>query len=273
MFRVVSVIGLFCVVCLGGVNLAYGVLFPPIINPGFEEPGGGGYVLPTGWECSGVGNSYPYSYLDGQLLPEYGYYAVHTEGPGGFTQTVANYAIQPDTQYTLRVLVGGRSDSSGFGFGGSRVELFDATAGSVLASDAWNRDTLGRPDGGWVESIASFTAPTTGVPIGDILQIRLIGTSNESQQQTWFDNVRLDTTPTPEPSTFALLGMGAIGLLGWAWRRRQREAILLLVTIADTKFLLRKVRFVTSPSYDGSLLSVRPGLDGSIRIGMGQCRG
>ena len=28
-------------------------------------------------------------------------------------------------------------------------------------------------------------------------------------------------TPTPEPSTFALLGVGAIGLMGWAWRRKR----------------------------------------------------
>jgi probable HAF family extracellular repeat protein len=28
-------------------------------------------------------------------------------------------------------------------------------------------------------------------------------------------------TPTPEPSTFALLGIGAIGLFGYAWRRRR----------------------------------------------------
>jgi threonine dehydrogenase-like Zn-dependent dehydrogenase len=29
----------------------------------------------------------------------------------------------------------------------------------------------------------------------------------------------------PEPSTFVLLGMGAVGLLGFAWRRRKRATV------------------------------------------------
>jgi len=30
----------------------------------------------------------------------------------------------------------------------------------------------------------------------------------------------LEGVPVSEPSTFGLLGIGAIGLLAWAWRRR-----------------------------------------------------
>jgi hypothetical protein len=34
--------------------------------------------------------------------------------------------------------------------------------------------------------------------------------------------IELDSKPVPEPSTLVLLGMGAVGLLGFAWRRRKR---------------------------------------------------
>jgi probable HAF family extracellular repeat protein len=44
-------------------------------------------------------------------------------------------------------------------------------------------------------------------------------------------------TPVPEPSTFVLLGMGAVGLLAYAWRRRKRAASLLATTGVFLAFL------------------------------------
>jgi hypothetical protein len=39
---------------------------------------------------------------------------------------------------------------------------------------------------------------------------------------TWVES--LVYTPVPEPSTLVLLAIGAIGLLGYAWRRRKQTA-------------------------------------------------
>jgi hypothetical protein len=199
------------------------VLATPITieNPGFENPGGL-YFVPTGWTCSSGCTGYPND-LAGQLLPRYGSYAAHTEALGGFTQVAAGYTIQPNTRYTLEVLVGGRVDSSHFGFGGSRIELYDTTAAAILAFDEWHRATPGRPNGGYVTSTASFASNDMGGSIGHQLQVRLWGLQETGggSPQTWFDNVSLDASPVPEPSTIALLGIGAINLLACAWRHRR----------------------------------------------------
>ncbi|MFZ1933701.1 MAG: PEP-CTERM sorting domain-containing protein [Thermoguttaceae bacterium] len=53
-------------------------------------------------------------------------------------------------------------------------------------------------------------------------QIMLHAAAWPGSSTTWFESIAY--TPAPEPSTITLLGVGAISLLGCAWRRWKRAA-------------------------------------------------
>ena len=79
-------------------------------------------------------------------------------------------------------------------------------------------------DGSGFQSLLSFSG-TGGTfpgmnPYGDLMVSgsTLYGMTQEGGPNN--DGVIFSLT-VPEPSTFVLLGVGAIGLMGWAWRRRQ----------------------------------------------------
>ena len=63
---------------------------------------------------------------------------------------------------------------------------------------------------------AEFTVDTTA--FANNVGSGQFGLAQEGNQ------VYLTFTPVPEPSTIALLGVGAVALLGWARRRRKRSA-------------------------------------------------
>ena len=196
-----------------------------VLNPSFDLPGTGLNESPDDWTTTGPAYTYPLVGLGNQLQPQYSQYAAYTDGsPGSFSQIIQGYTIQPNTVYTLQVLVGGRLDSSGYGFGGSRIELDDASTQSVLASQTWLPTESGYPDGGWATSTVSFTTGSNGTPAGDELQISLFGLGSGGSLQTWFDNVSLVATPVPEPAEITLLLTASFGLIGVALHRRWRGA-------------------------------------------------
>ena len=135
-------------------------------------------------------------------------------------QQVLADTLQLSTEYTLTVEVGNFRPSPGgdpwnfTGFPGYRVDLL---AGStVLASD---NNTLAPAEGVFQTSTVTFTTGLAHANAGQPLAIRLVNL-NGSGVEVNFDNVSLNAETVPEPSSLALLAVGA--LLGLRRRRWQR---------------------------------------------------
>ena len=77
---------------------------------------------------------------------------------------------------------------------------------------------------GVMEDLDSLIAPSSGWILGNATGIndngQICGTGTNPSGQTH----AFLLTPTPEPSTLALLGVGAMGLIAYVWRRRRAKA-------------------------------------------------
>jgi len=204
-----------------------------INNSSFESPGtnpgtftGGQTSGPTGWTVynAGATNNQRFfgvwnpagtvSYLD--PVPDGANIGVvfldNTTGiaEAGLRQTLAA-TLQLSTEYRLTIEVGNfRPGTPGetwdfTGFPGYRVDLM--AGATVLASD---NNTLAPAEGRFLTSTVSFTTGGSHANAGQALAIRLVNL-NGAGVEVNFDNVRLDATAVPEPSS-ALLMVSGLGL-------------------------------------------------------------
>ncbi len=156
------------------------------------------------------------------LLDDFGNQSTFAGSEGGMQQTLTD-TLQSWTRYTLTIDVGNIANEvnfphNQFAFGGFPGYRIDLLAGSnVIASD---NNTLLPAEGMFSTSTIEFTTDNSVAP-GQQLGIRLVNLNQAIGIEVNFDNVRLDATAVPEPSTgLACLLVGL--LLGFKRRTRKK---------------------------------------------------
>ena len=203
-----------------------------ISNPGFEAPvlGDNEYTIRDvpGWQAYDPNNflstppgevvnyavlnpasySYPGEAPEGNNVGAL--YVALPPGSGvfGLTQILSS-VLMANTIYNLQVQVGNPNPDEYVepGFPGYAVQLL--AGGNIIAQDY---NTLNPAEGLFATSMVNYTALANDPNLGKPLEIRLLHLAQNPGTELGFDDVRLDATKVPEPtSILGLLGLGAIG--------------------------------------------------------------
>lgn len=184
-----------------------------VLNPSFEEP-----VVPPSGFTSGVITDWTLSGVEGGVFhPTAADFPATGGAPDGLQTAYSRGAtisqvlsdVLSEGNYTLQVDVGNRTSQP---FPGYTIQLL---AGGVLLAEDDN--SLLPPIGDFLTSTVLYTALASDPQLGTSLEIRLFSVG----QQTNFDDVRLDFSVIPEPSSVVLAGLGllAFGYIGFRHRK------------------------------------------------------
>ena len=219
------------VILLSVSTLASGQEINLVANGSFESPvisGVGGGGLPLVYEYQPQSSDWYYN-VGGGISNNGGngrYPGFDTMGPipnGNqycFIQGSGDYVSEPvnlplSGTYELDYYAGGRSNYGG-GYSLSVYvgnTTYDVTLGSTVSATGTTTTNSAMTQQGPIYFSTSAGTQTLEI------QVTTGGTA-------LFDAVSITPVSTPEPSTLALLGAGAVGLVGyaWRWRRKQRRS-------------------------------------------------
>jgi hypothetical protein len=234
-----------CCVTLGVVALltvmAGGAGATVIFSDSFESPPvavpfGWSYAVPPGgWTKYGTdpvgmftnltGSSYasvPNSPTDGSHQSVWA-----NQTPGGSTAVSGDYLVLSGTGLQANMTYTLKADLLWSDGTISAAATLVLGSGSILGTHPLSMDVaqsstaLPVATNQWVTWTEIFVTGASPTGLGDPLRIELGSPNQSAYAQVAFGNVRLDATPTPEPSTLVLLGMASLGLLAYAWRKRK----------------------------------------------------
>ncbi|MCA9197302.1 MAG: PEP-CTERM sorting domain-containing protein [Planctomycetales bacterium] len=190
----------------------------PVANHSFEEPA---MPLESGatWTNDLPGWNGPANAGD-SFIELIGGFAADGQGHLGMAANAEvsqdlGVALSPNTMYTLSVAVGRRNASFTVEGNESRFGLYaggDAEDGGALLVDG-TYDAFPLQDSEFVDQSVSFTTGEA-VPAGNLF----VSLRSTGANRAHWDNIRVDATLVPEPSSLALVAFGFLGLLA---RRRK----------------------------------------------------
>jgi hypothetical protein len=138
-----------------------------------------------------------------------------TGGPNGIFQDLSGATYEVGKSYKLTVGIAALNDGAT-----ANISLFARNGATIITAGTTGAGAPSLSSTAMTDYVVTVpTVQSTDAWAGKNIAISL--KTGVGGTCWFFDNVRLESTATPEPGTLVLLASGLIGLLAYAWRKRR----------------------------------------------------